>query len=201
MTHTTMRPRDRFHAILPNLPHLRADAITVLCGEDCRPRLERAAMLMQLGAAPTVALLGGRADAVRMDAAAAFPVLMGLGVSPDRILLENASQHTGAQAAALVEMAREHGWGRVIVVASAYHMPRAYLTCVRAIYAANAQETLHLVPAAANHAPWFAAPEGMTPSRVDLLSVEERKIDEYRRRGDCASYADGLRYLAAWEGR
>jgi len=49
--------------------------------------------------------------------------------------------------------------------------------------------------------PWFApVHDGTTQTRLDLLADEFDKINRYHAAGHVASYADGLKYLARWEG-
>lgn len=189
--------RERFLALLFNGPLLTADAIIVLCGEDCAPRLAVAAELMGSQAAPLVLLSGGADHPPRVTGARrARAELMGLGVAPARVKVEDASTNTREQAEAVARMARGKGWKRILLVASAYHMPRAFLT-----FLAFAPAGLHIVPVPASHTRWGEPPAGADRPRLDLLAAEAAKIEEYRGRGHLVSYADGIEYLLRWEGK
>jgi uncharacterized SAM-binding protein YcdF (DUF218 family) len=192
--------RERFLAAVYTGPLLEADAIVVLAGEDAKPRLDVGAQLLRSGGAQRILLLGGRHEPPRhVSASSLVPHLHGMGIHPDRIIADDGPQHTREQATRLVEVAKEQGWGRVLLVASAYHIPRSLLTIVKAITEADALDALHVVPAPASHAPWFKAPAGADGMRLDLLDDELLKVTQYA--GHVASYADGLAYLGRWEGK
>ncbi len=192
--------RDLFLAALANAPFGPADAIVVFTGEDTRPRLEKAAQLMSRAAAPCVVLVGGRDDPPRiMGQERARPVLMGMGVAPDRIHLEPGGPHTQAQAANLAAIITANAWTRVILVVSGYHMPRAYLSALRALAVADLTAKVRLLPATANQSAWWQCPEGRDVTRADLYLGELKKIETYRGFEHCASYADGIAYLRQWE--
>ena len=189
-----------FLAALFNAPYGTADAIVVLCGEDCRPRLEKAAQLLSRAAAPCIVLIGGRDEPpIIMGEVRARPVLMGMGVAADRIHLEPGGPHTAAQAANLTAILTANGWTRVILVVSGYHMPRAYLTVLRALAVAGLTDTVRVLPATANQSAWWQPVEGRPALRADLLLGELAKIETYSGFGHCATYADGIAYLQKWE--
>ncbi len=197
-----MTDRDRFLAAIGHLPFYSSDVIAVFCGEDTEARLEAATHTFRSQAAPRILLLGGRDEPPAVTGAErAFPMLMGMGVAPDRILIETESRNTREQAVALVTRCLAEQWGQVLLVASSYHLPRAYLTTVRALADADALDKVRLVPAAARHSAWGECPPGMTSTRLALLKREVKKIVEYRATAHCASYTDGLDYLLAWEGK
>lgn len=194
---TALTDRERFHALLFNGPLLTGDAIVVLCGEDCAPRLAVAAELMGSQAAPVVMLSGGIDEPPRvMGARRGKAELMGLGVAPSRIEGEARSRNTREQATTVCDTARSRGWRRILLVASAYHMPRAFLTFVSA-----APESLHVLPVPASQAPWNRAPEGAGATRLELLATEAAKVAKYGALGHVASYAEGIDYLLRWEGK
>lgn len=199
-----MNDLTRFTAALYNLPLLEADAIAVFCGEDCLPRLQVATQLFagHRNERTVVALFGGLSAPPRIrNAEWAAAQLMGLGVSFDRIKAETASQHTRDQSVALAKAATEEQWSRVLLVASAYHMPRAYLTALKALAEAGITDKVHLVPVAASQVPWFQPPEGADVDRMSLYGREVEKLTTYTAMGHCATAAEGLAYLRVWDGR
>lgn len=193
--------RERFTAVLFTGPLLQANAIVCLCGEDAKARAETANSLFQSRGAPILCLSGGRheppsiqgADSVRAQ-------LMGRGIASDRITIENASQNTRQQAENVLQIAKKAEWTHALLVASPYHLPRAFLTFVKAMDDAKI-DTLRIVGVPSSHSPWLGSPEGMTETRLELLSREYVKIDEYQAKGHVASYERGLEYLKVWEGR
>lgn len=193
---------DRLLAVCYNLPLLTADAIVVYCGEDCLPRLQVARQLFASGGGQKIVLLGGLDAPPRvMGAERAVPALMGMGVAFDKLYVETASQHTRDQAVALAKACVEEQWSRVLLVASAYHLPRALLTTIQALAEADLLGTVQVIPVAASHAPWFGAPEGADVDRLTLYGRERAKLETYRGLGHCASDENALAYLQSWEGR
>lgn len=197
----TLTARETFMALLDHGPLLEGDAIVVLCGEDAQPRLAVAVgLFMGSRSRPRVVFTGGVDDgkrwagAERMMAAA-----MGAGIAPDLVMVDTEASNTREQAESVVVMAQKEGWRRVQIVASAYHVYRAFLTFVQALKDAGADESLQITPAPVSHTPWFGTPAGMDMTRADLLAGEFEKIEAYA--GDVASYADGIEYLRFWEGK
>lgn len=192
--------RERFLVLLNTGPMLRGDAIVVLCGEDAEQRANLALGLFLDGGAPTILLSGGKHEPPRWkDASAIRGYLLGKGVAPDRIVLETASQNTREQAVAVVRMACDAGWKRIIIVASSYHSPRAYLTFLKTLHEVGHDRAIHILSIPATQSPWFAPCPGMTQSRADLLAGEVAKIAEYQAQGHVASYADGIAAIRYWE--
>ncbi len=195
-----MSPRTAFLAALYTGPLLRADAVVVLAGEDAQPRLDAALQLLAQQGAPTLVLTGGVDDATRTGAEKLRAQAMGRGVKFDSIRTDTVPTNTREQAEDVVAMARVEDWHRLLLVASAYHMPRAFLTFVQALLDVGAEYDIDVVPVPAYDA-WFAPPEGLRMERIELLAVEEQKTELYQAKGDVASYDDGLAYLRAWEGK
>ncbi len=212
-----MTDRAAFLAQLYTQPLLRGDAIIVLCGEDAEDRVAFAAQLFKSGAAERIVLSGGRHEPPSiLGAEQAMGPLLGLGIAPERIILETMSQNTREQAEQILTLAEAEGWRRILLVASGYHLARAFLTFVAALQvhiprlpeSATGEEKadaflnglrLHVVPVAASQSPWSKTPPGVDRTRAELFHVESVKITEYGATGDCASYADGLAYLQHWE--
>jgi uncharacterized SAM-binding protein YcdF (DUF218 family) len=190
--------REAFCAVLANGPLLLPDAVVLLAGEDALPRMDTAAYLLKNGAGAVLLVTGGRHDGKRWWGAERLtPKLIGKGVSHRKIEIDNEAQNTREQAVNAVALAVEKGWKRLMVVASSYHLPRAYLTFLQALRERDLDRVVHLVPVPASHTPWFSAPDAMEESRVELLATEYAKIDQYAEH--VASYEDGLAYLQWWE--
>ncbi len=190
--------REQFLACLYGGPLLTADAIVLLAGEDSQPRADVAFGLFTRGAAPGI-LVTGRAttDGPHTSADDAATMLMAHGCAPDRITVDRQAEHTRGQALRLITAARAGDWRRILLVASAYHLPRAFLTVVKALD--EAALTLHVVPVAASQAPWFGCPAGMTETRLERLATDLAKCATY---GDhVASWSEGLDHLRHWEGK
>lgn len=195
-----MTDRELFCAVLSNGPLMRVDAATVLCGEDCEPRVKTAAGLMLQNGASLVVLSGGRHEPPRhVSASVAHPILLGEGVSPGRVILEPDSQNTAEQAANVLDLATKHGWRKIALIASPYHQYRAYLTFLRQLLTRHIERAVYLVNLPAAHVTWWGCPDGCDRTRLDLLQTEWNKIADYQRMGDVAGYSEGLAYLQMWE--
>ena len=197
-----MTDRERYLALVLTQPDLRADALAVLAGEDAEPRAAYGCELARRGAAPIV-LVTGRAstEGPHTSAHDTSALVMAHGLAPDRITVDAQSPHTRAQALRVIAEAKAQSWHRLLVVASAYHLPRAFLTFLQAADEAEVSATCHLVPVPVLHAPWSGCPARMTETRLALLERDLAKVETYRGLGHCASYARGVAYLQAWEGR
>ena len=190
-----MTPTSEFLSVLHTGPLLAGDVVVVLCGEDAEARVRTGYGLIQQGAAPRLLLSGGRSEPPAILSATDMAAkLVGMGLAPDRVLLETESQHTAEQAARVVAMATAEEWGRLLLVASAYHLPRAFLTFVRAI----GERPIQLLPVAA-YAPWGQCPPGRDRTRRELARVDWCKVATYG--DDVATAEEGLAYLERWEGR
>lgn len=188
--------REKFSAILSTGPVLRAEAIVVLCGEDAFPRYQTALQLLKQNASDYLLLSGGLSGEGKMDAREVESALVGLGLSPQKIIVESESKNTREQAVNVVKIVKEKNWKRLILVASAYHLTRATLTFVKALQEEGLSLSVQIVPFPAT-APWYGSPEGVRQPRHRLLGLEMDKIEEYEEH--VASYAQGLAYIKHWE--
>ena len=125
----------------------QADAVVVL-GGGLRPALEprqsvevaeggdrllTGLRLLRRGRAPLLVTSGGRVSFTNGDPAPpeafwARDLAVELGLPPDRILLNPTSRTTAEEARDIGRTGRSRGWRRVILVTSAFHMPRSLAT-------------------------------------------------------------------------
>jgi hypothetical protein len=189
-----------FLAMLYTCPPAASDAIVVLCGEDGMPRYRTAFHAFKMGLAPVIVLSGGKHDDSHIDAKHAELALIGspYGVSPDKLITESASQNTHEQAVNVIEMAQDKGWTKLLLIASAYHLPRAFLTFIHTL-AIEGANLIRVVPVAAASTSWQCPPDGLELSRERLFQGEDDKIAQYQQAGHVASYASGIAYLKRWE--
>ena len=137
---------DRAAALTPRqLP--RADAVVVL-GGGLRPalqprqgvevaeggdRLLRGVQLVRRGLAPLLVTSGGRVSFTSNDPAPpeaiwARDLAQELGLPANRILINPGSRTTAEEARDIGALGRRRGWTRVLLVTSAFHMPRSLAT-------------------------------------------------------------------------
>ena len=85
--------------------------------------------LLRSGAARAVIASGGAAAATPTDmveAAVLGRQLVAWGIAPDRVIIEDRARNTHENAVLSAAIVRDHGWKNILVVTSAFHMPRAY---------------------------------------------------------------------------
>lgn len=197
--------RERFLVALYNDDNLPPDAIVVLCGEDGEPRVRTALGLFSqaVGKYPTkIVISGGVHEPPRILGAAHLrKLLVGKGVAHSAVILEERSTNTREQAVNVTRIVKQKGWQRVTLVASSYHLPRAFLTFVQAFDEARIADKCRIIPYAAGAAARFGCPAGMEKTRMELLGDELAKVESYREMGHVATFARGLEYLQAMEGR
>lgn len=88
--------------------------------------------------------------------------------------------HTSAEARMVLTQRGERN--NLVLITSAYHQPRAFLTFLRVLQEQGLERTVRL---------WNAP----APSDTRKLAQEFRKIAEYQSIGHVASYGEGLAYL------
>jgi uncharacterized SAM-binding protein YcdF (DUF218 family) len=91
-------------------------------------RLVHAVALYKAGKAPQLLLSGGSAPGEVSEARQMADVLEVMGVPPGDILLEEQSRDTYGNALYSAPLLRERGLEQVLLVTSAFHMPRAVAT-------------------------------------------------------------------------
>ena len=183
---------ERFCAVVAAHPLIRGDAAVVLCGEDATHRANTASELVQHGVVPVLVCSGGLHDPPhKLDGTAVAKYLLTTGLAPAALLVESTSRNTYEQAVHVHALAAANGWTTLLLVASAYHLPRAMLT-----FLTDCPDPVRLVPVAAMGGSWFEPPPGMTTARVDLLASEHEKIARYP--AHCATPAAGLAHLRRW---
>ena len=169
----------------------QGDVIFVLQGDGLN-RAPYAAELFKKGLAPLVAIVGNATDRAYGSFASAEvrDEMIRLGVPKEAILFEEVAPHTRSEADRAMQLAREMGWKKILILTSPHHQYRAFLTFLKAMK--DAAEELELINAVASLSMAEETPWG---KREDLLVHEFAKIGEYREKGDVASYEDGIAYL------
>jgi hypothetical protein len=190
--------REEFSAVLFNGPLVRGDAIVLLAGEDADARLEVTYQIFKQRAANTIVVTGGLQDESKKSADTLRHSLIGKGVSPHVIVVDDEAKNTREQAVNVIDLAVRNDWKRLLLVASAYHCPRSYLTFLKRLKELDLEERIHISIVPASQSKWFGCPEGMNEERLDLLAREYAKIDTYEEH--VARTDEGIDYLRYWEG-
>lgn len=131
-------------AALTPSPLPRADAVVVL-GGGLRPhlpprqavevaeagdRLLTGLRLLRQGRAPVLVTSGAQVSFTRQDPAppealGARQLALELGARPQQILVNPGSRTTAEEAVQIGALGRQRGWRRILLVTSAFHMPRS----------------------------------------------------------------------------
>lgn len=183
--------RERFFALLsPAVPE-NADVLFLAEGDGLN-RTAYTAELYKNKYAPQIVAVGGASNREYGSflSLELKQLLVEQGVPESAILAEETAMHTKAETDRLMELAREHGWKRVLLVTSPHHQYRLLLTAVRSMRNAGLELTLMNAPAPLS---WFA--ENPWGRRIDLLDGELERIHAYQEKGDIASFDQGIEYL------
>lgn len=95
---------------------------------EANERLEAGIELWQLKKAPYLVFTGGRVPWARdgeVEGAASKRVAESRGVPADKVLVTGEVGNTDDEAHAVAALMRERGWSKIILVTSAWHMPRS----------------------------------------------------------------------------
>ncbi len=195
----TLDARTELLGVLYNQPIMFSDAIVSLSGQDGEERLAFASALMRQNGAQFLVISGGVDSESQQSAKTLFGKALSFGIAHDRIILEEESTNTREQAVNVVKIAEEKSWRRIILVASGFHLPRAFLTFVQAVNEAGLSEKLQILPLAANQVPWFGKPRGCERTRRQLYAGEFAKIALYG--NHVATYEEGIAHMEYWEGK
>ncbi len=190
-----MDTRLKFMLLVAGMPLQKADVIFLAEGDGYN-RVPYAVELYKRGLAPTIAIVGGdtRREYGSFLSGELKTELLKTGIPESVIHCEETGAHTKGEADRMMQLARERGWKSVLVLTSPHHQYRTFLTWLASMRQAGLDLTLVNAPAPL---PWFASnPWGR---RADLLEGEMKRIDEYQKKGDVASFEEGLAYLEKLE--
>jgi len=118
------------------------------------------------------------------------PLLLNAGVSEADLVHEDKSLHTRQQATEVVKMALERGWGKLVLVASAEHQYRAYLTFLREVLDTKSGIILYNAPV--RNLYWFS--DSGWGTRLERLAAEFDRIEKYSALGHLANASEVVEY-------
>ena len=168
----------------------QADAIVLMAGDRFH-RIQKTAELYHAGHAPFI-VVTSNADKWEYGSAPSsklVPELIAAGVPHEHIISEETGAHTRGEADATLRIAKEKNWQRLIVVTTAYHLPRVFLTWLKAIHDEGYPLELTMIPVQ-------GVPEFKQQNEDELFAQETERIRLYQEKGDVASFEEGLRYIS-----
>lgn len=171
----------------------KSDAIILLEGDGLY-RVAEAAALFHQKFANRIVVSGGvdnkKNGSFRSEQM--IHALTQMKVPVKNIIIENVSINTHEQAKEILRLSLAHRWKKIILVASHYHQPRAFLTFLKTFSAST--KSPHIINAPAAHLSWFKKiPWG---TRSELFKNELAKIRSYQKKGDVASFEEGIAYFS-----
>lgn len=169
----------------------KSDALICLEG-DGWSRADFAAKLFRKNWAEKIVISGGLFNLpFSVPAEDLADYLIKKGISKERIILEKKSKNTREQAVEVIKIAKERKWQRVILVASYFHQPRAYLTFLKAMEESGFK--IEIFNAPVKEVSWFEK-TSLGSSRLELLEKEFKKIEDYTKKGHLAPIKKLLEY-------
>ncbi len=186
-----MNDKEKFLVLISNERLQKADVIVLLEGDGLN-RVKPAADLYLQGWADTIVVSGGiyTPDYGSYPSEYLIPELIKSGVPSEKIVIEGKSKHTREQAEEVLELARNNGWKKIILVASPHHQPRAFLTFLKVMNEKNLK--LQIINAPARELPWFE--ETGWGRRISLIDSEFEKIEKYIALGQMATFEEAIDY-------
>lgn len=170
----------------------KADAIILLEGDGYH-RVESAVRMYTEGFAPVIVVSGGAVHqgSFTVPAPALAEKIVRAGIPQRRVIVEAESRSTREQAVAVMKIARENKWKKIILVASAFHQVRAYLTFLQAMKEMHMKFVIFNAPV--RGLPWFRETSSER-TRIALLASEMEKINVYAKKGHIASFSEMFAY-------
>lgn len=169
----------------------KSDAVICLEGDGYN-RLKPSVNIWSQGLAEKIVLSGGFSGQrpFTIPAEELAQKLRGQ-VPEEKIVIESKSQNTKEQATEIMKIAKKENWYKIILVASHFHQPRAYLTFLKARLKANLNLLIFNAPV--KDLSWFKK-TSLEKNRLELLKDELIKISEYAVKGHLASFKDVLKH-------
>ena len=186
-----MTSQEKFIALVSRDIIKKSDAIILLEGDGVN-RCLKAVELFKQGMAKFIVFSGGVDDRAKgsFSISEAMPILLDNGIPAAAIIHEKISLNTMEQAVEIMKMADSHNWKRLILVASPYHQPRAYLTFLRGALGLGKEIIIYNAPA--DNLPWFV--DTGWGKRFDLLDEEFIKIEKYSALSHLATLEEAIKY-------
>lgn len=169
----------------------KSDAVVCLEG-DGLSRIGETANLFKKKLAKKVIISGGYSNPpFSLPSKYIAKHLIKKSVPRKNIILEENSQNTYEQGLEVMKIIKKNKWNIIILVASPFHQPRAYLTFLKAMKNSNLKIQIFNSPA--RDLSWFNK-TSIKKSRLQLLEEEFKKIKEYNKKGHIATIKQAIKY-------
>ena len=107
------------------------------------------------------------------------------------------TKHANGQSIIAAKEIKEREWKNVILVTAAYHLPRAYMTLLKALKGNRLEKEVKIIPKFCDMEDWEVHDYELKDnfSWVSKLMNEKNKIAEYQNNGDVAEWSELEEYL------
>lgn len=156
----------------------KSDAVVCIEGDGYN-RIDQTVKIYKQGLAKKIVVSGGFTGMppFTIPAHKLAKKILRKGVPKSAIIIEKKSQNTYEQGIEILKLAKEKKWKKIILVASHFHQPRAYLTFLKALK--DAKLKIQIFNAPARDLPWFKKTPLKGLTRLQLLEDEFGKIKKY----------------------
>ena len=171
----------------------QADAVILLEG-DGLSRIADACNLVLEGFAPILVFSGG----IDNESNGSFTYekckseIDKYNLKPDQLMLELDSKHTRDQAEKIIAMCKVNKWTKIILVASNFHIYRAFLTFVKVLEEEKLMKEIDVFIKSV-HLSWFE--QLNWGKRIEMFKSEVSKIKEYQTKGHIPNYDVIIEYF------
>ncbi|MBI1866254.1 MAG: YdcF family protein [Candidatus Staskawiczbacteria bacterium] len=177
---------------------LKPSDIIVLLQGDRLDRVKETANIYKKNIAPQIVIIGNndligrgtRNDENDLHLLELKKELINKGILENSIIIEDKSFNTKDQAVHMVTLAKKNSYKRMIIVTSAYHVLRAYLSFVKS---SKQQLWNGVILMCSVNLPWKRLASGRSKTAWQMFLLELEKIKKYK--NDTASIKEGLEYF------
>jgi uncharacterized SAM-binding protein YcdF (DUF218 family) len=179
-------------AITNNDSIKKSNAVILLEG-DGHSRINQTIKIFKRGLAENIVVSGGITTNPPFTTPASILAeeIYKEDIPKDKVIIEEKSLNTYEQGIEIMKLAKANGWKSIILVASHFHQPRAFLTFLKAMN--DSEIKIQIFNSPARELSWFEK-TSMGLSRLELLEDEFKKIDEYGKKGHLATIDEAIAY-------
>jgi len=187
----------KLYELLLNEKPEKADAIVWLQG-DRYDRAKKVLEIYKLGFAKLIVISGNniligpdtRSGENNIGLSDMKNYLIKNGVTKNDILIDDGALNTKEQAIHIIKLAKLKKWKKIILVSSAYHQPRVFLSFVKQVKKQKWSGMLKNQPLNQDE---FAVPDGRKENVKNLILNEIKNIEKYK--NDLIDLSEGIKNI------
>lgn len=170
----------------------KSDAIILLEGDGYN-RIDQAVRIFKSGLAKKIIISGGNIDnpPFTIPAKLLAEKVYKAKIPKNKVVIEEKSQNTYEQGSEVMKIVKKEKWKKIILVASHFHQPRAFLTFLKAMKKCGLKIQIFNSPA--RGLSWFKK-NSLGLNRLQMLENEFEKIAKYGKKGELVSISEAISY-------